>query len=449
MNQISVNFKEVTGKVKPLHSVCCAPYSRGMGDNQRHIEKYFTEGNIPYCRLHDCCGAYGGSYFIDITNVFPDFDADEMNPKNYDFHYSDEYITAIQKTGCEAYYRLGETIEWGSKKYTAHPPKDFKKWARICEHIIMHYNKGWADGFHYNMKYWEIWNEPENPGDSWGKSQWTGTKEEFFELYQVASKHLKARFPKIKIGGYGSCGFYTLTKDDVPESFHDFVTWFVDFLSFVKKNNCPLDFYSWHIYTSDEKELLTHAKYVRETLDEHGFTDTEAHLNEWNIQAEGTGFKEKHNMEGGSFNAAIMCMLQNTHYVDIAMYYCFSLLARYNGFMDLNDGTIEPTWYPYVAFGQLYRLGNAVEVKTETNGVYATAAKSENEYGILISNYRSDDDKVQLYVEGIEGDKTAHVLYIDEEHSLEEEFSFTIASESSINIRLPKHTVVYVSIDSK
>ncbi len=27
------------------------------------------------------------------------------------------------------------------------PPKDFKKWAVICEHIIRHYDENWANGY--------------------------------------------------------------------------------------------------------------------------------------------------------------------------------------------------------------------------------------------------------------------------------------------------------------
>ena len=63
------------------------------------------------------------------------------------------------------------------------------KWAEICEHIIRHYNEGWADGFYYNIEYWEIWNEPDN------SQMWTGTPEEFYELYRVAANHLKSCFP--------------------------------------------------------------------------------------------------------------------------------------------------------------------------------------------------------------------------------------------------------------
>ena len=31
----------------------------------------------------------------------------------------------------------------------------------VCKHIVMHYNDGWNDGYHYNIAYWEIWNEPD------------------------------------------------------------------------------------------------------------------------------------------------------------------------------------------------------------------------------------------------------------------------------------------------
>lgn len=444
MNLVSVDFNKCAGKIKPLHGVCCAPYARSKGSEQTMIDRLFREGNIPYSRLHDCCGAYGGSYYVDIPNIFRDFNADENDPASYDFHYTDEYITAIRKTGCEIYYRLGISIESGSKKYTVAPPKDFEKWTRICEHIIMHYNEGWADGFHYGIKYWEIWNEPDNPGNANGKNMWDGTKEQFFELYKTASIYLKKEFPEILIGGYGSCGFYATTRKVVPEGFPEFVTYFTDFLAMVKENQCPLDFFSWHLYTGDEQELLAHAKYVRETLDSHGFTDTESHLNEWNLHGEGDGFAEKHTMEGASFNAAVLCMLQNTRYLDKAMYYCFSPSSRYNGFLNLNDSGICPPWYSFVAFGRLYSLGNCYETKSD--GVYAAAAGNANAQAVLVSNYNSDDSDVSISLKGTFSGKTAHILYITAEKSLTEEFSFKVSDTADMNVRLPKQTVLLIEI---
>ena len=201
------------GTIKDLNGVNCAPYSSNWGDNQVFINQVFGYCGITRSRTHDVNGAYGGCYFVDVPNIFRDFNSDENDENSYDFYYTDEYITAIIKTGAKIVYRLGVTIEWGSKKYSCNPPQDFAKWARICEHIIMHYNKGWANGFEYGIDYWEIWNEPENP------PMWTGTKEQFLELYKVSSKYLKEKFPEIKIGGYGSCGFYAHFRPNMSD-FH-------------------------------------------------------------------------------------------------------------------------------------------------------------------------------------------------------------------------------------
>ena len=85
------------------------------------------------------------------------------------------------------FYRLGVTIEnhaW-IKNYHAKPPRDFAKWARICEHIVRHYNEGWADGFKWNIKYWEIWNEPDGnkpTADGRPGPTWTGTNAQFLNF---------------------------------------------------------------------------------------------------------------------------------------------------------------------------------------------------------------------------------------------------------------------------
>lgn len=445
MNQIRVDFSQVTGPVKALHGVNCAPYAKKTGPKQPTIMERFTEARIPYCRLHDCCGNYGGMYYVDIPNIFRDFDADENDPANYDFYFTDEYISAIQAAGCETYYRLGITIEWGSKKYFTDAPRDPEKWARICEHVIRHYNEGWADGFYYDLKYWEIWNEPENHGDEFGKCMFEGTPEEFYHLYEVTAKHLKKCFPNIKVGGYGSCGFYAYTNPNKKPPYHMFLTYFTDFLQMARDTAAPLDFFSWHIYSASLEDLLAHAKYCRDNLDAYGFTETEAHLNEWNVNAEGGGFIEKHNMVGGSFNAAVFCMLQQTRYVDKAMYYCFHN-SLYNGLQDRITGAREPAWYPFVAFGHLYGLGTSVKTEKD-GGVCATAAKNDTRGAILLANYHVDDEDVTLTATGIDGRKTVRVLLITEDKHLEEQIAFTVCSETELTLKLPRDTVALVKFD--
>lgn len=446
MATLNIDLNNKTGNIKPLHGVCCAPYAAASGDEQTEINRHFREGGIPYCRLHDCGGPWGWGQFVDITNVFPDFSADENNPESYNFHYTDEYITAIEKSGCKTYYRLGETIEWGSKKIKTVLPADFEKWARICEHIIMHYNEGWADGFSYNIEYWEVWNEPENPGSHFGNSMWQGTDDDFLELYIITAKHLKNRFPSIKIGGYGSCGFYTITNPDSPPAYARFVPFFKKFLEAVRAADCPLDFFSWHIYSESVDNIVKHAEFARNTLDEYGFTDTESHLNEWNVNAEGGGFPEKHNMIGASFNAAVFAALQNTSYVDKAMYYCFSLNARYNGLINPIDGSDELPWYTFVAFNKLYQLKNAVSVASDSTAIYAAAAENNEKAAVIISNYSDEDTQTTINIENLIGEKIASVKLIDNGSKLEEVFRVNAQDNFKLNLSVKKHTVILIEL---
>ena len=69
---VKINFSRTIGKIKPMHAINNAPIL-GARDVMFH---YLTEAGIPYSRLHDTGGAYGGGRFVDIPNLFRNFDAD-------------------------------------------------------------------------------------------------------------------------------------------------------------------------------------------------------------------------------------------------------------------------------------------------------------------------------------------------------------------------------------
>ena len=158
MSTIKVDTTKIVGKIKPMHGGGQPPLG---GKNMTEYFHYVTEAGIPFSRLHDVGGPFGGGRFVDVPNLFRNFDADENDPANYDFTFTDHLLKALIEANIEPYYRLGITIENQAyiKPYHTFPPKNPEKWARVCEHIIRHYNEGWADGYKLNIKYWEIWNE--------------------------------------------------------------------------------------------------------------------------------------------------------------------------------------------------------------------------------------------------------------------------------------------------
>ena len=162
MTNLKVNFENNVGKIKPMNAVNNGPKTPGRSQYRDNFETYKAL-HLPFARTHDAsiCYDYGAEHCVDVNGIFPNFDADPSNPENYDFLLTDKYLQAIIDAGTEPYYRLGTRIEHWDKKYNTLPPKDFKKWAVICEHIIAHYTEGWANGFYHKITYWEIWNEPE------------------------------------------------------------------------------------------------------------------------------------------------------------------------------------------------------------------------------------------------------------------------------------------------
>ena len=191
--QIVVSPGETVGPIKRMNAVNNGPRINNKEQVYTGTTGYFKAANVGYSRNHDAAG-YGayGEHVVDISIIFPDFSKNPDKAESYDFTLTDRYVKSIQDAGVEVFYRLGQSIEnQPLKKYNIYPPKDYKKWAKICEHIIRHYNEGWADGFHYNIKYWEVWNEPnlEWDGDKWKTDPrcWAGSPEQFYDFFEVAA----------------------------------------------------------------------------------------------------------------------------------------------------------------------------------------------------------------------------------------------------------------------
>ena len=313
--------------------------------------------------------------------IFTDFDRDVDDPDAYDFQLTDEYMRVIELSGAKVFYRLGSKIEHWSKKYNTLPPKDFHKWAQVCEHIIRHYNEGWADGFHMNIEYWEIWNEPDlDPDDATHKRCWGGTAAQFYELYNITAVHLKKCFPNLKIGGPAVAGL----KE----------AWLRPFFAGLAVKP---DFFSWHVYACTIEKVREKIRYARTLLDEYGMQDVESILNEWNYVRGWHddvwlySLKAEKGLKGSSFIAATMAMSQYEP-LDNLMFYD----ARPGGMNSLycTDRINEclKGYYPFYMFNTLYKLGTSVESTSDSEYAYVTAASNESEAALMLTHYADDDD---------------------------------------------------------
>ncbi len=444
MDRITVDFSKECGKIKPMHSTNNGPAYKFGSDQRITNLHHFQRAGIPYCRTHDAsiCSTYGGEHTVDVNNIFPDFDADPTDPASYDFQLTDEYMKVIELGGGHAFYRLGSRIEHWSKKYNTLPPKDFKKWAVICEHIIRHYTEGWANGLHLNIEYWEIWNEPDlDADDSTHKRCWGGTAAEFYKLFRIALEHLKGCFPHLKIGG-PACA-----RVD-PEWWNGL---------FNALGDVKPDFFSWHAYKDNVEKVQSKIREARKLLDDAGLTECESILNEWNY-VKGWhddvwiySLKTEQNLKGAAFIASTMCMSQYEQ-LDNLMYYDARPGTNMNGMFDHFICDTRKGYWPFVMFNDLYKQDSAVPVERESADVWAAAAKGD-EQNVMLSYFNDDDNApakdVKIEFKKVNNTNGVKLEYycLDENHDMEivREEIFT-ATEFSAYLKMPLYSTWLLKI---
>ena len=429
MTKITVDSAKSTGKVKPMHAVNngpIAPNVRGV----TNFELYKAAG-IPYARNHDASfySSFGGEHTVDVHRIFKNFDADENDPAAYIFDPTDKYVSDTISTGTKVFYRLGASIEHGYK-YGTYPPKDFEKWARICEHIIAHYHEGWADGFNYNIKYWEIWNEPD-----FNDKCWTGTPEEFYDFFAVAAKYLKSRFPSLKIGGPAVCGYNE--------------QWLDSFFEKMREENVPMDFYSWHCYGSKVSDFTSDARRHRAMLDRHGYTDTESILNEWNYVCgwSGDGWKRsletEASLKGAAFIAAVMSACQREK-TDMLMYYDARVNSSMNGLF--KRGTLDrlKVYYSVKAWGELLSLQDECALSCDVPDIYSAAATDGETQMLLVTYYTDAAAPLPRTFKVETGEDRLYTIYtLDEEHDMEP-FETIASDNGGFTLTMRPNTVVVI-----
>jgi alpha-N-arabinofuranosidase len=382
---IVVDAAEVTGTICSLQGINAGP--RGK-DRQSHLLRQYEDIGVDYVRTHDYYGP------ADMHVLFPDLQADPNDESSYDFTSTDRELEAINRVGAEVLFRLGES--WGSSvTYVA--PEDHAAWAQAAVHVAKHYNDGWANGFHWDIEYWEVWNEPDIT------QFWTGTREEYFHLYEATARALKAYDPTLKVGGPSWCCNQTVFKD---------------FLAYCRDHDAPLDFVSWHYY-GGPIGLLERAVGVRQALDTYGFTDAENLLTEWNISVEGD-YEHLRDATGAAYTALVLSHLQDTS---------VTIANRYRGDGGLgmfsSEGFYTKPAYSFLAFQRLLETPQRLAAEVPEAYNWSTLAGRDEDgqmVQILLSNYASNYTSFDLTVTKLPWGASQPYRYerylLDETHNL-------------------------------
>ena len=386
--RIVVTTNAPVGAIKPMNGATGAP-----GSKNTYNFRDWKALSIPFARIHDMNDRidYANPWAVDVSRVFRNFDADENDLANYRFDETDWLLQRIESAGSKVFYRLGPPNETQlSANYEVFPPKDYGKYARICATIVGRYRK--------TVKDWEFWNEPDRETGPGGKRNafWGGSREEFIRLYVTVAKHLKAKYPDVRIGG--------------PSISGDFA-WAEEMLAAFKRAEAPLDFFTWHCYADDPKTIAAKCREVRALLDRTGFEKAESILASWNYvrgwdrasldyshKVHGGAFAAK----GGAFVASVMAACQNES-VDRLMIKDVYSGSEWNPLFDSVLNEPLPAYYAFYAWKHLAKIGEQVPVAVfaeKVEGLSAVAARGrDGRRGLLVVRApRSGNDRLNVNV---------------------------------------------------
>jgi hypothetical protein len=385
---ISVDAARPQGKIKRVNDVDNGPLcQRGIVD----LSRYYKELGIKNVRLHDVPWTYDN--VLDINYVFPHWDADPDRPENYDFTQSDFYLRTISALGINIIYRLGYSAEYKTAVRHSTPPSSYDKWADVAAHIVRHYNDGWANGQKANIKYWEIWNEP----DGHSLVFWAGPPESLYRLYEVTTRKLKSLDPSLKVGGPAIAGSLPFLEG---------------FLKYEQEHKVPVDFVSWHIYTQDPHEVARKARQVHELMARYNFLNAESILDEWNYgpvdwtklfvdpAASRAYFDGSQNSFGAAFDSTVMTELQDAP-LDIATF--FSGTTFMWGLFT-SSGAPQKAYYSFLAFQRMLDTPMRIAVEPLNHkDLSALAGMSEDKKTVrlLVTNLAQDKKMVRLELKNL------------------------------------------------
>ncbi len=398
---ILIDYDTETGVIKDM-------FGGNKGGEDEKAKPFLDEIGIKDIRIHDYHKDGGDYYFysdfwnkntdgsfIDINTSF-----DPANMSHYHWQKTDNIVEKIINNNFSVYFRIGTSFP--NPQYILqpqYPPSntggtstDFSKFAQLATNTVKHYNNGWNNGFHYNIEYWEIWNEP-------GGLFWKGNPVQFRKMYKAVSTAIKKDNPDVKVGALGAVFTTTLGINTVYRE---------GFIEYCHNENLALDFYSWHAYNVSNpygiKQLSTT---IRNILDSNGFANTESHITEINSEL-GDGLQALINSpQGAAYYLSLMLTAQESDIDKMLIYPANCLITEHRN----GPFTLTKSAYGMKAFTLLKNntpiivqsSGNEVitdDLDDETLNFMTLAAKDANneKLYIIVSNFVSTNSEYQINI---------------------------------------------------
>ena len=358
------------GEWKPLRGAAGIPGPVPEHPGFPDVTPFWKDAGVTLVRSYDWVSR------LDTQNnplsLFPDWDADPADPAGYNFAATDAWVDAVHSSGAEVLFTFASAIPSGTA-----PAADVEKYGRVVEGIVRHYARGWAGGPERPIRMFEFGDQPD-----FGLLHFSGTPEQFFEMYEAFASAVRRVGDELIVGGPSLA--FPLNADN---PFRE------DFLSFIRERRLPLDFFSFLAFadaTRDPMDFPVVARELRGLLDSHGFADTALMLSYWNYLGIPTSTAPSE--ERAAFQAAAAIYLQDAP-LDYAIFF------RADSGADPHYDVVDPAGIfteggdsdeQAVAFSMVGRAmtgGRLDATGSDESGFASAASRDGDTVRVLIANF--------------------------------------------------------------
>ncbi|MDH3764343.1 MAG: hypothetical protein OER82_00845 [Nitrosopumilus sp.] len=145
-----------------------------------------------------------------------------------------------------------------------HSPSDYKIWNEMIHETVIFFNE-----FDVEM-YYEVWNEPDIY--YWGEGI-----DSYLELYEETALTIKSADPAAKVGG-AVTSHWSNEIEPGRKSLN------IELIEYAAENKLPLDFISWHHYSTNPGKILeAKSAFERAFMENNNGQIPEYVVTEWNV----------------------------------------------------------------------------------------------------------------------------------------------------------------------
>jgi xylan 1,4-beta-xylosidase len=294
-------------------------------------------------------------------------------------------------------------------------PNDYQQWEKLIFNLVRHYKEKGA-----GIRYWEVSNEPDIGED--GGCPYRFKPDSYCRYYQHTAAAILRADPNALVGGPALAN---------PRS-----SILPALLDLCSKEEIPLHFVSWHIYSSNPKQIRTTIDNVKSLLKKYPALKPETFLDEWNMNL---GFPPSDVRIQPCYVAEVAWQMKDGG-LDYSCYYHIRdyhvSFERFAPFMSAKGTAFMTGWWnrmpqfdglfdfqnnvrpAYFTFKLLSRLtGERLRLTSENPAVHGFITHDERfssfEYNLLLWNFSASPMQVELTVEDLPSNMTAKPVVLD------------------------------------